>query len=100
MLHVSSLRLTITMHLVRKVQLALLLAKKVTVPTRYLDFADVFSEKSANVFPEQTKANEHVIKVEKGKQLSYRPIYSLGRLSLRFSRSTLRLTWQTVLSKH
>ena len=32
--------------------MALLLAKEVTVPAKYLDFADVFLEKLTNVFPE------------------------------------------------
>ena len=41
--HVSSLRSRINIHPAKKAQLALLLTKKVTVPTKYLDFADVFS---------------------------------------------------------
>ena len=77
-MHISFLGLKISIHLARKAQLALLLTKKVTVPTEYSDFADVFLEKSANVLPEGTKANEHVIKLEEGKQPSYGPIYSLG----------------------
>ena len=60
-----------TIHLTRKAQLALLLAKKVIVPAKYLDFADVFSKKSGNILPEQTGVNEHVIKLEEGKQPSY-----------------------------
>ena len=43
--HVSSLGIRITIHLARKAQLALLLAKDVIMPTEYSDFADVFSEK-------------------------------------------------------
>lgn len=31
---------------------------------------------------EQTKLNEHAIKIEKSKQLLYRPIYSLGTVEL------------------
>ena len=50
-----------TIHTTKKDQIALLLAKKVTVLAKYLDFANVFSEKSANVFPEQTRANVHAI---------------------------------------
>ena len=50
--HVSFLELRITIHPAREAQLALLLAKEVTVPIKYSDFADVFSEKSANIFPE------------------------------------------------
>ena len=61
----------------------MLLAKEVTVPTEYLDFADIFLEKSANVFPEQIKANEHAITLEKGKQPPYGAIYSLGLVTLK-----------------
>ena len=78
MIHMSFLGLRMTIHPARKAQLTLLLAKKVTVPVEYLDFANVFSKKSANVLPEQTGVNKHAIKLEKGKQPSYRPIYYLG----------------------
>ena len=81
--HVSSLGLRMTIHLARKVQLALLLAEEVIMPTEYSDFADVFLEKSANVFPEWTGANEHAIKLEEGKQPPYMPIYSLGPVELK-----------------
>ena len=56
--------------------MALLLAKKVIVLGKYSDFADVFLEESANVFPEHTRVNEHAIELQKGKQSPYRPIYS------------------------
>ena len=81
--HVSSLESKMTIHPAREAQLALLLAGKVTVPTKYSDFADVFLEKPANVLPERTKANEHAIKLEKGNQPPYRPIYSLGPVELK-----------------
>ena len=57
--------------------MALLLIKKVTVLAKYLDFATIFSEKLANVLSEQTGVNKHALKLKKGKQPSYRPIYSL-----------------------
>ena len=66
-----------TIYPARKAQLALLLAEEVTVIAENLDFANVFLEESANIFPEQTGANQHAIDLEKGKQISYRPIYSL-----------------------
>ena len=50
--NVSSLGLKMTIHLAREAQLAFLLAEKVTVPTKYLDFTDVFLEKLANVLLE------------------------------------------------
>ena len=81
--HVSSLRSKMTIHPAREAQLALLLTKEVTVPVEYSDFADVFSEKSANVLPERTGANEHAIELEEGKQPPYGPIYSLGPVELK-----------------
>ena len=81
-MHVSSLRSRMTIHPAREAQLALLLAKQVTVPTKYSDFADVFLEKSANVLLELTGANEHLIKLEKGKQTPYGLIHNLGPVEL------------------
>ena len=83
-----------TIHPARKAQLALLLAKKVTVPTNYLDFADIFLEKSVNVLPERTGANKYAIKLEEGKQLPYGPIYSLVPVELK----TLKTYIKTNLS--
>ena len=70
-------------HLAKKAQLALLITKEVTVPIKYLDFADLFLEKLANVLSEQTRANEYAIKLEEGKQPPYGPIYSLGLVELK-----------------
>ena len=81
--HVNSLRLRISIHLARKAQVAMLLTKKFTVPIEYSDFADVFSKMSANVFLEWTGANNHAIKLEKGKQPPYGPIYSLRPVELK-----------------
>ena len=80
--HINSLKSKMTIHLARKTQIALLLAKKVTVPVKYLDFANVFSTESANILLEQTGGNKHAIKLEKGKQLPYGPIYSVGPAEL------------------
>ena len=81
--HVSSLGSRMTIYSAKKAQLALLLAKEVTVPTKYSDFADVFLEKLANILLERTGANEHVIKLEEGKQPPYGPIYSLEPVELK-----------------
>ena len=43
------------------------MAKKVTVPAEYSDFANVFLEESANILSEQTGVNEHAIELEEGK---------------------------------
>ena len=57
----------ITIYLARKAQIALLITKKVTVPAKYSDYADVFSKKSAKVLPKQTCINEYTIKLEEDK---------------------------------
>ena len=51
-IYVSSLGSKITIHLAKKAQITLLLAKKVTVLAKYSDFADIFLEKSANILLE------------------------------------------------
>ena len=79
-----------SIHPAREAQLALLLIEEVTVPVEYSDFADVFSEKLANVLPEQTGANEYAIKLDKGKQLPYRSIYSLGPVELEIFKTYIK----------
>ena len=77
-----SLRSKMTIHPARKAQIALLLAKKVTVPAKYSDFANVFSKESEEVWPKRTEINKHAIKLEDGKQPLYEPIYSLCPVEL------------------
>ena len=71
-----------TIYLAWEAQIASLLAKKITVPVVYSNYADVFLKKSAKVLPERTSINEHAIKPEKGKQPSYGSIYSLDPVEL------------------
>ena len=79
-LHMSSLSLgsKMTIHLAWKPQIALLLAKEVTISAKYSDFTDVFLKKSAEVLPERTGINDYAIKLEDGKQPLNGSIYSLG----------------------
>ena len=46
-----------------KLKMTIYATKKVIVPDKYSDFANVFLEKSANVLPNQIGANEHAIKL-------------------------------------
>ena len=82
--HVRSLSLEskTIIHRAQEAQIASWLAKKVTIPAKYLDFANVFLKESAEVLPERTGNNEHIIELEDGKQPPYRPIYSLGLVEL------------------
>lgn len=52
------------------------MAKKVTIPVKYLDFIDVLSKKSAAKLLKRSKINKHVINLEPDKQPPYRPIYN------------------------
>ena len=61
----------------------MLLAKKITVPTKYLDFANTFSKKLAEMFPQQTGINKYVIKLVKGKQPPFKLIYNLDPVELK-----------------
>ena len=71
--------------------MALLLAKKVIIPAKYSDFADVFLEKVANVLPKQTWANKYAIKLEEGKKPLYGPIYSLEPVELKTFKTYIKI---------
>ena len=73
--------------------MAFLLTKKVTVLAKYLAFADVFLKKWANVLPKQIGVNEYAIKLEKGKQPPYGPIYSLELFELKTVKTYIETNW-------
>ena len=52
------------------------------VPTKYSNYSNVFSAENAAELPENTGINKHAIKLEKGKQPPFGPIYSLGPIEL------------------
>ena len=51
----------------QKTQIVLFIIKKVTIPAKYSDYADVFLKKSAKVLSAQTGINDHAIKLEEDK---------------------------------
>ncbi len=52
------------------------------VPSKYTDFADVFSPKLAAELPEHTGINDHAIELVDDRQPPYGPIYSFGPIEL------------------
>ena len=64
------------------------------IPSEYLDFLDVFSEKEASILLEVLKMNQHAIELQKSKQPLYGPIYSLGPIKLK----TLKTYIETILA--
>ena len=66
-IHIAALEALLSgllIHPDRVAQIASLLIKKITIPDKYSDFADVFLEEKPLVLPEQTELNEHAIKLE------------------------------------
>ena len=98
--YISSLRSKMSLYLAREIQLALLLTKKVTVSIKYSDFANVFLQKSANILSKRTGVNKHKIKLEKGKQTPYWPIYSLEPVEVEILKIYIKTNRQTVLSRY
>ena len=72
------------MHSKKQAQVGALLFDKAPteVPAEKSDYSDVFSVENAAELPEKTGMNEHVIKLEEGKQPSFGPIYSLKPIKL------------------
>ena len=52
------------------------------IPAKYSDYNNIFSAENAVELPENTRMNEHTIKLEEDNQLLFRPIYSLGPIEL------------------
>ena len=81
-MHINLIILKIIICPACKVKIALLLAKRVTILTKYSDFTNMFVKKSAKVLPNNTKINKHIIKIVKSKEPLYRPIYRLSSIEL------------------
>ena len=64
-MHVASLTLKLMIYLAWKFQIALFIAKKVTIPVKYFDYINVFSKKSAKMLPERSGINKYALKLEK-----------------------------------
>ena len=66
----------------RVVHIAFLPTKKVKIPDKYSDFANVFSKEKTLVLPECNKLNKYAINLKNDKQLLYKPIYNLDLMGL------------------
>lgn len=85
----------------------MLFVENVDIPEKYAHFLDLFSQKSAAVLFNYLDINKLAIYLKLDKQLSHRPIYSLGLIELEILRLILQLTWsiglfncQNYLQKH
>ena len=80
-----------TIHPGREIEINTFLAKEVTISAKYSDFANIFLKKSANFILKQTRANNHAIKLENGKKLPYRPIYSLEPIKFKTVKTNIKI---------
>ncbi len=79
-------------HPSKKAQIAHLKAAKAPseVPSKYTNFADVFSPKLVIELPEHIKINDHAIELVDDRQPPYRPIYSLGPVKLEILKAYIK----------
>ncbi len=72
------------MHPSKRAQIAYLKVDEAPtkVPSKYADFADVFSPKLATELSEHTRINDHAIELVDDWQSPYGPIYRLGPVEL------------------
>lgn len=70
-------------NLFKKAQISLLLIKKITILSKYLDFFNIFLKEKTLKLLKLIKLNYHVIKLKKNKQLLYSVIYSLKLIKLK-----------------
>ncbi len=84
--HVAALSIDLgdEMHPSKRVQIAHLKADEAPtkVPSKYADFADVFSPKLTAELPEHTEINNHAIESVDDQKPLYGPIYNLGPMEL------------------
>ena len=83
-------------HSEKQIQVGALLFNKAPteVPAEYSDYNNVFSVEYAAELLENTRINEHIIKLEEGKQPLFGPIYSLEPVEL----ETLKIYIKTILA--
>ena len=74
----------ISVHSKKQAQVKALLFDKASteVLAEYSNYSNIFLMENAAKLPENTKINEHAIKLEEGKQPPFGPIYSLGSVEL------------------
>ena len=76
--HMAALSVDSNVHASWRAQISTMDVEKVTIPSEYADYTDVFSPDSAAELPKDTSINDHLIDLIDDKQPPYSLIYSLG----------------------
>ena len=74
----------------QKVEIVLLVGKKVKILIKYLDFSNVFLKEKALSLPEAIELNQYAIKLQKDYQSSYKLTYSLGLVELKILKTYIK----------
>lgn len=82
-IHIAFLIFKILIYLTQKAQITLLLAKKVIIPIKYLNYANIFSKKSVAKLSKQIDINKYVSDLEPSKQSFYKLIYNFRLVKLK-----------------
>lgn len=61
------------------------------IPTKYIDYTDVFLPDLIMELPKNTDMNEYALKLIESKQLFYRPIYTLGLVALKILKTYIKI---------
>lgn len=72
-----------TIYSARETQIALLVAKKMIIPAKYLDFTNVFSKELVTESSKHFDIIKFLINLESNKQPPYGSIYRLGLVELK-----------------
>ena len=64
------------------------------IPTKYSDFADIFSPELASELPEHTRINDHSIELVDDWQPPYGSIYSLAQVELETLKTYIETTFE------
>ena len=80
-------------HSKRQAQVRALLFDKAPteILAEYSNYSNIFLVEYATKLPENTGMNEHIIKLEEGKQPSFRPIYSLEPVELETLKTYIKI---------
>ena len=65
------------------------------IPPKYTDYTDVFFFDLEMKLPENTGISKHIIKLEKGKESLYGPIYSLRLIELEILKTYIKIHLKT-----
>lgn len=91
-IYMAYLSLKILIHPAYEAQITLLVAKKVTILTKYLDYSNIFSKKSTAKLLEHFDINKHLMDLKPSKQPPYSFIYCLEAVELNIFKIILRPT--------